>query len=693
MSAVSIPRTARRLLALGLSFVLAAPGFAAVAARRPAGPNVRFPATAGEIHAIYQEAMGVYRQALRAVAAVPIEDASFDNTVRALELAQGAYNEAIDPLIVLGDFAATRRLRRASGTLYARYSDQEGAWAEPGGLHDRIYERIKAAAARNEELDEADARLLRTTLAEYRDGGYDLPDRQRQKLMRLHGRLFELQSEYERNLADERDWLVLNESEIAGLPEDFVAGMRRDGEGRYLLEINRPNYQFYLEYAHSDRGRREMQKQFDSRAKGNIRLVKRIMEIRQAQARLLGYKSYAQFAVKDEMAGTVSRVGAFLGRVKAALAPRLRRELAEMLAVKREFLPRTRRIELWDRYYYPRLLRERDYGYDAAAAREYFPLDAVLEGTFEMQGEALGVSIRELKRGSAWHEDVRLFEVSDKRTGEVVSHFYMDLHPRPGKYSHVAMMTLVGGGRAADGGYRRPVGSIIGNFLPPAGGVPALMTHQEVEDFLHEFGHLLQGLLTEAEHVSQAGIMMTTDSVEAASQMNENMAWDKGFLRRVSSHYKTGERMPDAMIDAIISSREHMTSVEFSIQLGRSFADLLLHTAVPKDVSRAFNRVMEKYSLRPVAGSYPVASVEHLVSDYGGRYYGYLWSEALAEDLLRAFRKAGLLSRRVNARYRREFLSRGSSRAEEDSINAFLGREWREEPFLRRLRGGPVRRR
>ena len=295
----------------------------------------------------------------------------------------------------------------------------------------------------------------------------------------------------------------------------------------------------------------------------------------------------------------------------------------------------------------------------------------------------LGVTFREVKGGPVWHPDVRLFEIVDTKTAKLIGHFYLDLYPRDGKYTHAAAFPLLMG-RAVPGGYDQTAAAMVANFPKAIPGKPALLPHAEVETFFHEFGHLMHQTLTKARHMSFSGTSVALDFVEAPSQMLENFAWEPEVLAEISGRWDTGAKLPETLLNKMTAARRFNEGVQTLQQIAMASADMALHSLVPADPSAEFNRVVAEITGMPqTPGGNSAASFGHLMGGYGAGYYSYLWSLVFAEDIFSAFKSEGPLNPVVGARYRRDILETGSQRTEEESLKAFLGREPSEDAFMK----------
>ncbi|HEX4047769.1 MAG TPA: M3 family metallopeptidase [Elusimicrobiota bacterium] len=655
----------------------------------PVGPALNFSLSPQQLQERYVAVTGRLDSALAGIASVPEGAVDFSNTVKAFESATAAWQREITPIAFLSSVSPDPAVRRASLEL----SKKMGAYGVSLSLREDLYKQFERAAAKGETLDPADKRLMDATLKGFRENGLALAPEQREKLKAMQNRLGDLQNEFGRNIDEKKDALVVGDDGVAGLPADFVATLRRTGDGKYVVPVDEPSMASYMRYADSGEHRREMLTKFyDRGGERNLEILHEALGLRRDVARLLGNRSYPEMVMKDRMAGTPERVLAFLNRVKDAVVERARKDMADLLEVKRRDEPEAAGVDAWERAYYARKLRVERYAFDTETVKQYFPVDRVVEGTMDVYQKTLGVKFRELDGGSRWAPGVRLFEISDAKTGKRIGHFYLDLTPREGKHGHPAAYSIVSGRVREDGTYEEPVSAMVADFPKAAPGQPSLLTHGDVETFFHEFGHLMHQTLTTARYASFSGSSVALDFVEAPSQMLENFVWERVVLDELSGHWRTGEKLPSELLDKMLAARSFMAGTEYAAQAAFALGDLVLHTDVPDDVSAVFDKIVEDITGVPtVPGTHFVGAFDHLMGGYGAGYYAYLWSKVFAQDIYTLFKADGVISPAVGAKYRREILAVGSERPEMDSLRAFLGREPSEDAFMRDVRGEPSR--
>jgi thimet oligopeptidase len=343
-------------------------------------------------------------------------------------------------------------------------------------------------------------------------------------------------------------------------------------------------------------------------------------------------------------------------------------------------------LQSWDwSFYHFQQLRD-DYGIDANAVAEYFPLGPTIAGMFAITGDVFGLEYHRIEDPPAWHPDVLLYEIRNRGADTPLAYFYADLHPRDGKYGHAAAFPLVYGRRLADGTYRRPVAAIVANFTRPSGDRPSLLRHSEALTLFHEFGHILHFCLTTVPLRRFSGFDTEWDFVEAPSQIMEHWMWSAEVLERFARHYRTGAAIPSELVERLIQARDLNVALHTLRQVFLGQADLMLHDGRDTLDLDAITRAAWSYTQLPYPeGTNRLASFGHLMGGYDAGYYGYLWAKVYGDDMFSVFRDEGILDPEVGARYRREILEQGGSRDAMEHLRAFLGREPSSRAFLRNL--------
>ncbi len=560
------------------------------------------------------------------------------------------------------------------------------------GFREDIDRALKSLAHRTEieALPDDARRLLEFAQRDYRRNGLDLPKTTRDELQRLQERLVGIGIQFRRNIDNYEDHIEVERSRLDGLPDAYIDRLRtNDEEGStwYLVGLDYPELHPFLESAHDAELRRELfHKNHNKAADINVDVLEEALGLRSAMAKLLGYESWAAYGLEVKMARRVDAVMNFLVDLEARLQPKLSNDLARLTEQQQRLTGNQRDVDIADWRYYTNRLVQEEYQVDPFEVASYFPLDAVLDGMFDIYEELVGVRFepRPDVVATAWHDDVRPYDIVDPESGEEIARFYMDLYPRPGKFGHAAAFTLRGGRQLSSERYQRPVSAIVANFTKPTETSPSLLRHTEVVTLFHEFGHILHQTLTRSRYTRFSGTRVERDFVEAPSQMLEHWCWQPQVLSRFSRHVETGDPLPTAMIERMADAKHTSSAIATLRQVYFSRLDLAYHT----EVGRSTDEIARE--LHPITGfAFPEdthfqAGFGHLFG-YDAGYYGYLWSRVFGDDMFTRFEAPGASVQTVGGEYRREILEPGGTADADELIRRFLGREPNSDAFLREL--------
>jgi len=547
-----------------------------------------------------------------------------------------------------------------------------------------LYRRLRAIDAK--KLQGVESRLLEEHISAFVRNGLELPADKRAVFLEKKKRLVQIESEFSKALVEWEDSLPLELKDLEGLPAEYISGLKKNDKGEYLVTLDYPHYNGFMENAKVGEARRKLELKFNSRGGDtNRHRLEEAIALRHELATMLGYSSHAHLVLERRMAKKPETVQKFIDGLKVGLKKRGARDREELLALKKDELGSAsdNKLHSWDRRYYENLLQKKRYQVDHQKIKEYFPLETVLKGMFAIYQELLGVRFIE-EKSAVWHSSVQAFRVEGSKGPR--AYFYMDLFPREGKYGHAAAFTLQSGYERADKTYALPHSSIVANFTAPLPGQPSLLEHSEVETLFHEFGHIMHQVLTQARYPSFSGTSVKTDYVEAPSQMFENWVWHKDGLVKLSGHFQSQAPLPVDLMDRLIAGRQASQGLFYLRQLAFAQIDLLYHQSPKVDSTQLYGKIMQELMEIPIqAGAQPQASFGHLMGGYDSGYYSYLWSEVFAQDMFTRFQKEGLFNAKTGEEYRKWILEPGGEQPPEDLLKGFLGRAPTEEAFIKDL--------
>ena len=643
--------------------------------------------TTGDLAAACGAALEECDALLAELVAVPAEQRTFVNTVLTLEEARAAAYEAKAAWCLLAEAYPDLSLQQCAREWGERLAKRMVGIE----LDERVYRAVREYAESEQAaaLAGTDARLLGHLLRDYRRSGIDLPDAERERVRALRDELVELDSAFHATLAGWSDGIVVERGELDGLPQTFIDGLERVGD-RYRVSLDYPEFRPFMAEACSSPRRHElMEKNQRKGGRENVARLERALEIRREVASLLGYPSWAAYVLETRMVETPEAVASFLDDLRERAAIKAAADRAEASDVLEKAVG-SRELRLWDLTFAQSRLKEQRYALDEAEVARHLPLDACLEAMFEITGALLGVGFEEVADASVWHPEVRTFDMAEASDGTPIARFHLDLFPRPEKYKHAMEEVLRHGRRLPDGSYQQPVVLMLANFTRPTADAPSLLRHNELVTLFHEFGHVLHAALTRAEHLRYSGTATDHDFVEAPSQMLEHWCWEPAVLGRLARHYRTGEPMPQELLSALVSARTVGSGIHTMWSLAFTTLDLAYHSAgYTGDSTSTLAEIYAQHGLEHIEGTHLQSGFPHLFG-YEAGYYGYLWSQAIADDLYTRFEAAGPLDAATGAQYRRTILERGGSVDAAVMVREFLGREPSNAAFLRGIGLTPV---
>jgi thimet oligopeptidase len=549
----------------------------------------------------------------------------------------------------------------------------------------RAFAKTKEAAA----LKPAQKRFLEHTLRDFRRNGLELKPDDQQKLTALNEKLTRLSQKFESNIASSTLSIEVEPSSLEGLSAAYKASHPVGKNGKVKLTTNYPDYYPFVQFSKDRKAALELTKKFDNRAAPeNIKLLAEILKLRRAKALLLGYPTWADFVLEVRMAKNAKAVREFLEKIRDHLKQSGASEMRQLRAMHAKLGgKRTDDIPPSDRTYLQELVQKENYGLDSQALSEYFEVESVKQGILTITSKIYGITYRKADVPK-WNDDVEPTEIVDTATGKVLGRFYFDLYPRPGKYKHAAVFGIRASKTMADGKRLMPIAAVVCNF-PKPGVNPALLTHQEVTTFFHEFGHVLHQLLTQSPLAAFSGTAVARDFVESPSQMFEEWAWAKETLALFAKHYKTKAPLPAKLFRSLERSRSFGRALSTQRQLYLAALDQTLHSRDPEglDSTKVVEEIHNSYTpFKFIPSTHFQAGFGHLIG-YGVGYYGYQWALAISRDLLTRFKKEGLLNTKTAAAYRKAILEPGGSQDEAKMVEAFLGRAYSRRAFERYLDG------
>uniref|UniRef100_A0A671X5J2 Neurolysin (metallopeptidase M3 family) n=1 Tax=Sparus aurata TaxID=8175 RepID=A0A671X5J2_SPAAU len=640
--------------------------------------TLRWDLSPAEIRTVTDGLISSVKKVYDDIGAIKMEDVSVENTLRALAYVKLDYASSRHVLDFPQYVCPSKEVRTASTDADKKLSEFDVEIS----MREDVFKRVTALQLQN-NLSPEEKRFLDRLVTLGKRKGLHLSKDIQEEIKRTSKLISELSIEFNKNINEENTFLVFSERELGGLADSYLNGLDKTADGQYKVTLEYPHYFPLMKRCHNPETRRKMERAFHSRCKEvNTAILEELVQLRAKVAELLGYSNHANYVLEMNMAKNADTF-------YETLKPIGIKERKYILALKKreclmKGLPFDGQINAWDLPYYMNQVEQCKFAVNKDKLIEYFPLDVVTEGLLGIYQELLGLTFTEVEHAHVWHEDVKLYSAHDTETGEEIGQFYLDLHPREGKYGHAACFGLKPSCRGPDGKRRIPVAAMVANFTKPRKGWPSLLQHNEVETYFHEFGHVMHEICSKAAFSEFSGTLVETDFVEVPSQVLENWVWEKEPLRRMSGHYKDGTPIPDTLLDKLIASRVANTGLMNLRQVVLGKVDQSLHTSPRADTTEVFaQHCQDILGVPATPGTNMTASFSHLAGGYDGQYYSYLWSEVYSMDIyFSRFKKEGIMNPKVGKEYRRVILEAGGSVDGVDMLKSFLGRGPCQDAFF-----------
>ncbi len=571
------------------------------------------------------------------------------------------------------------------------------------GQNLKLFAKYKAMreSAEYATLTPAQRKIVDNEIRDFRLSGAELPEDQKPRFQAISEELASLSAKFSENLLDATNafaQFVTDEAKLAGIPDDVRQAAReaaeKDGKPGWKFTLHMPSYLPVMQYAEDRELRATMYRAYATRAAefgptelDNTPLITKILELRQEEARMLGYGNFAEVSLVPKMAESVPQVLAFLRDLATKAKPFAEKDIAELRAFAKEEL-RLDTLEPWDVGFASEKLLQARYAFSEQEVKRYFTEDKVLGGLFRVVETLFGVR---LKADSApvWHEDVRFFRI-ETPDGALIGQFYIDLYARETKRGGAWMDEAITRRRVV-AGIQTPIAYLNCNFSRPLGDKPATFSHDDVITLFHETGHGLHHLLTQVDELGVSGIHgVEWDAVELPSQFMENYCWEWGVVREMTAHVDSGEPLPRELFDKMIAAKNFQSGMQTVRQLEFSLFDILLHSdfdpAGSASVLDLLNKVRKEVAVvvPPEWHRFPNSFSHIFAGGYGAGYFSYKWAEVLSADCYAAFEEAGNpFDPTTGQRFLREIISAGGARPALENFRAFRGRDPEVDALLR----------
>ena len=625
------------------------------------------------------------------------EEPTFENTIEAMEYSGQTLDKVAGIFYNLMEANTNDEMQ----VIAEQVSPMLTEYSMYVSLNNDLFQRVKAVYEKKDELglDKDQLKLLENNYKSFVRGGANLSDEDKSLYSKWSEELSLATLQFSKNVLAATNAYTLHVTDsldLAGLP-DYVKTMaaetaKEKGLEGWAFTLQYPSFSPFMKYSTNRELRRQLWTAYNSRAIGgendNTEIVKQIVDLRIKIANILGYETYADYALEERMAKSKTTVNDF---IKSLLEPSMKyakKDVADVLAYAKKNGFEGKELMPWDFSYWSERYQEAEYSLNAEELKPYFQLESCIDAVFGLANRLYDVNFKELDNVPVYHEDVKVYEVTEA-DGTHLALFYADFFPRASKRGG-AWMTEFRGQSIRNGVEYRPFISIVCNFTKPTADAPSLITHDEFTTFLHEFGHALHGIFAQGRYGSLTGTSVSRDFVELPSQIMENWAFEPDYLNSFAKHYQTGEAIPAELIEKIVAAKNYLAGYGQVRQLHFGYLDMAWHTLkeVPSMSTLEFEtQALAPYAVMPdVDGTGFSTSFSHIFSGgYSAGYYSYKWAEVLEADAFSLFKEKGIFNTEVSNSFRENILSKGSTEDADVLYRNFRGHDPQPEALMKKL--------
>ena len=622
------------------------------------------------------------------------QEPSFENTIEALEYAGQTLNNVAGIFYAVLESNTNEQLQAIAEEISPMMTE----YSMYVSLNEGLFQKVKAVYDKQDELglNTEQSRLLDKTYKGFVRSGALLQGEDKEKYSKLSEELSLATLAFGKNVLAATNAYTLNitdSCQLAGLPQfamDMAAETAKEkGQEGWTFDLSAPSYGAFMRYSENRDLRKEIYMAYNTRAVDtNSDVCKNIVSLRLQIANLLGYETYADYVLEDRMAKGTAKVLSFIDELMTPSLPAAKEDVKAVYEYAKANGFEEAELQPWDFSFWSEKLCQEKYSISDELLKPYFQLESCIDAVFGLATTLYGISFEERKDIPGYHEDVKIYDVKDK-DGSHLALFYCDFFPRASKRGG-AWMTSFSETFVKDGVEHRPFVNLVTNFSKPTAGEPSLLTHDELTTFLHEFGHSLHGMLAKGNYASLTGTSVNHDFVELPSQIMENWAYEPEYLDGFAKHYKTGETIPNELIDKIVAAKNYNAAYLQVRQLHFGTLDMAWHTlkSIPEISTVEFEHaVLTPWKVLPIAEDSCISTtITHLFSGgYAAGYYSYKWAEVLAADAFSRFEQEGIFNTEVSASFRENILSKGSSEDEAQLYRNFRGHDPEPRALLVKL--------
>ncbi|XP_008222033.1 PREDICTED: probable thimet oligopeptidase [Prunus mume] len=645
------------------------------------GSKVRVNLSASEILKLADRIITKSKEVHDAVASIPLDKVTYMNVISPLAELEAQQFPLVQSCVFPKMVTTSDDVHKASAEAERRIDTHLLACSK----REDVYRVVKAFAARGEWVNAEAKNYTQALMRDFERNGLNLTLTKREEMQRVRIQIDELSLQYIQNLTEDSTFLLFAETELAGLPPEFLKSLDKVTDGKFKVTLKSHHVGAVLELCEVGTTRRMVAVAYGKRCgEVNLSILEDLVQLRHKFARLLGYSSYADCAVDLRMAKTPSKVFEFLEDISNSLTDSATMELSMLKDLKRKE-EGDHPFGIEDLLYYVKKAEAQQFNVDFGALKQYFPVNLVLSGVFKIVQDLFGLRFEEMTDAEVWHSDVCVYSVFDLSSGELLGHFYLDMYKREGKYNHTCVVALQNGALSSNGSRQIPVVLMIAQLQKDVSGHPALLRFSEVVDLFHEFGHVVQHICNRASFARFSGLGFDQDFVEVPALVLENWCYESFTLKLISGfHQDITKPIKDEMCKAIKRWRCSFSALKMRQEILYSLFDQIIHSAENVDIVELFKHLHPRILLGlPMledvnpASRFPCSAIGHEAA-----CYSRIWSEVFAADIFASKFHDSYLNQYVGMQFRNKVLAPGGAKEPIEVLTSFLGREPSTQAFI-----------
>ncbi|CAL9078276.1 unnamed protein product [Musa textilis] len=646
------------------------------------GSSVLVNLSASEIQRLTDQIIAKSKEVYDLVASVPLEKVSYTNVIAPLAELEAYQFSSVQSCVFPKMVSTSNDIRKASAEAESRLN-----------LHfltcrkrEDVYRVIKAFADRGEWLGYEAKRYTQCLVKEFERNGVNLTPSKKKELENLGARIEELSLQYAQNLSMDNSFLLLGESELAGMPLQFIKSLEKTEDGKLKVFLRSHNVTPILEHCKIRATRKSIAVAYGQRCgKENIDILENLVQIRHKYAQLLGYSNYAEFTLESRMARTSEKVFEFLEDISENLSDLAMEELNVLKDLKRRE-DGDSPFGMEDLLYYMRRAEEQHLDLDLGEVKQYFPVNLVMSGILKIFQDLFGIRIEENKDVEVWHETVCLFSVTDVSSNELLGYFYLDIHSREGKYAHTCVLALQNGNLSSNGTRQIPVALLLSQCPKQIDDNPVLLRFSEVVTFFHEFTHVVHHICIRATYSRFSGLRLDADFIEVPSKLLENWCYESISLKIMSGYYQDiTKSVTSSMCTTLRRKRDLFSGLRLKQEVLLCLIDQFIHSSENMDILELLKHLHPKVMLGIplLEGTNPASCFPQIVIGSEAVCYSYIWSEVVAADIFAAKFQEDLLNQYAGLQFRNKVLAPGGAKDSLEILSDYLGREPAIHSFIK----------